>query len=167
MSQIFEWTDNWPVYLTDWNRGEPLYPDLPQEECVYMYRDNGTWRTTMCDTNFAYICKVTTNELPNLNNDKSGVCPQPPNITDKSLLWVDLDRRNKYCYWFSIDRSGYSSSGLMGWTDASWQCRRRSGTLVSLHSTHELLLMKPKLNTTTSRYSSYNTWIGLTKNYLG
>lgn len=168
VSQIFEWTDDWPVYLTDWNKGEPLFPDLPQEECVYMYRENGTWRTTMCDTNLAYICKTTTDKLPDMNSDKSGVCPQPANITDKSLLWVDLDRRNSYCYWFSIDRTGsYYAPGYMSWTDASFHCRRRNGTLASIHSVHELMLIKNKLNMTQKSTYHYNTWIGLSKNYLG
>lgn len=165
LSQTFEWTDDWPVYQTYWNVGEPQFPelgtDLFNQECVYMYRANSTWKTAICDLNIAYICKTTTNPLPVADGDRSGVCPQVKGATDTTLLWQDLDKRSKHCYWFSVD---VKTSGVMSWSDAAFHCRTRNGTLASIHSNHEILLMKMKLKKT--EYD-YNTWIGLSKNYLG
>ena len=42
VSQVFEWTDDWPVYYTNWAQNEPLFHSLPKEECVVMSKTNGT-----------------------------------------------------------------------------------------------------------------------------
>ena len=99
-----------------------------------------------------------------MNNDKSGVCPHLNGVTDPNLFWVDLYKRSRYCYWFSIDLKDFVGNNLMSWSDASFHCHRRNGTLVSIHSPHELMLLRSKLF---QPESSYNTWIGLYKDPNG
>ena len=164
VTQVFEWTDDWPVYYTNWDDYEPQFAGLAQEECVNFAKSNGTWRTTMCATSLAYICKKSIDPLPQMESDKSGTCPQLDGNYDKSLSWVNLDKRSPFCYWFSVDRKGRMSTGVQTWADASFHCRRRNGSLASIHSTHEIMLMKNYLNRTGTYY---NTWIGLSKDPKG
>ena len=131
---------------------------MSHKDCVFQSRDNGTWKTDFCGTNRAYICKATANKLPNLSGDESGKCPKF-NSTIKQLSWVDLDKRSRYCYWYSLD---FPTLGTVTWADASYQCKKRGGSLVSLHSDHEIKLITSKL-----KYKQYNIWIGLMQNIDG
>jgi len=160
VSQVFQWTDNWPNYFTQWDDNEPLFAGQNDRECVYQSKSNGTWKTGDCMANKAFICKTTTEQIPQMNNEETGTCPKF-NSTDSKQQWVDLDKRSKYCYWFSADSTPIYQ-GLMTWSDASFQCRNRNGTLASIHSNHDLLLMSGKLNK-----NQFNTWIGLTKTQNG
>jgi len=161
VSQVFKWTDNWPNYFTQWDDNEPLFAGQTDKECVYQSKDNATWRTTDCLANKAYICKITTDQISQTNTEDTGICPKV-NSTDIKQQWVDLDKRSKYCYWFSADLKQNLGQGLMTWSDASFHCRMRNGNLASIHSNHELLLMKSRLNN-----NKFNTWIGLFKTQNG
>jgi hypothetical protein len=157
-SQLFKWTDDWPNYFTKWDDNEPLFAGQANKECVFQVKNNGTWRTGDCTAKKAYICKKSVNPLPRMNGVVNGICPKL-NTNNTKLLWIDLDKRSQYCYWFSADYSGGSLlMGLVSWADASFSCKRRNGTLASIHSNHDLLLMSNKITN-----SRYNTWIGLYK----
>jgi hypothetical protein len=93
-----------------------------------------------------------------MNINMNGSCPKL-NTTDKKLLWTDIDNRSKYCYWFSSDMP--NDEGLSSWADASFHCRKRNGTLASIHSYHDLSLMKSKI------IGKHNTWIGLYQSPYG
>jgi hypothetical protein len=159
VSQLFKWTDDWPNYFTQWDNNEPLFAGQADQECVFQLKQNGTWRTGDCTANKAYICKKSVNPLPQMNSVVNGICPKI-NATNKKLLWLDLDKRSQYCHWFSIDYNMYGR-GLVSWADASFQCRKRNGTLASIHNNHDLSLLRNKISNT--RYSDTNTWIGLYK----
>ncbi len=91
-----------------------------------------------------------------MNSVVNGICPKL-NTNNTKLLWLHLDKRSKYCYWFSVDYNMYGT-GQVSWADASFLCHERNGTLPSIHSSHDLLLMSNKITK-----SSSNTWIGLYK----
>jgi hypothetical protein len=158
VSQLFKWTDDWPNYFTQWDNNEPLFAGEADQECVFQLKQNGTWRTGNCAANKGYICKKSVNPLPQMNSVVNGICPKV-NATNKKLLWLDLDKRSQYCYWFSIDNNMYGT-GQVSWADASFQCRKRNGTLASIHNNHDLSLLRNKI----SNSNAYtNTWIGLYK----
>jgi hypothetical protein len=93
-----------------------------------------------------------------MNSVVNGICPKI-NTNNTKLLWIDLDKRSQYCYWFSADYSeDLLRMGLVSWADASFSCKRRNGTLASIHSSHDLMLLSNKITN-----SRYNTWIGLHK----
>jgi hypothetical protein len=48
-----------------------------------------------------YICKKLVNPLPQMNSVVNGICPKL-NTNNTKLLWIDLDKRSQYCYWFSV-----------------------------------------------------------------
>ena len=96
-----------------------------------------------------------------MNSDKSGVCPQLNNVTDKSRKWVDIDRRSTSCFWFSSVKNSLTGGGVQTRSKASSLCRQRNGALISIHSKHDLMLLKTKL--TKDRY--FNTWIGLSTDH--
>jgi hypothetical protein len=103
-----------------------------------------------------YVCNKSVNPLPQINSVVNGICPKI-NATNKKLLWLDLDKRSQYCYWFSVDYNMHGM-GRVSWADASFQCRERNGTLASIHNNHDLSLLRNKIS------NSYtNTWIGLYK----
>jgi hypothetical protein len=156
VSQLFKWTDNWPSYFTQWDDNEPLFAGEADQECVFQLKQNGTWRTGNCTANKGYICKKSINPLPQMNSVVNGICPKV-NATNKKLLWLDLDKRSQYCYWFSVDNNMYGT-GQVSWADASFQCRKRNGTLASIHNNHDLSLLRNKITN-----SRANTWIGLNK----
>jgi len=165
MTQIFQWTDGWPNYYTNWDRVEPIFTNVSQDACVAFNQGNGTWRTILCNTQLGYICKTTSKKMPNINGDTSGKCPKLQGNTDSSLSWVDVDKRSKYCYWFSSDRksSSYQMTGVQTWNDAAFHCRRRNGTLASVHSKHDLLLIDTHFQKVKQINSYYNYWLGLSK----
>jgi hypothetical protein len=159
VSQLFKWTDDWPNYFTQWDDNEPLFAGQADKECVFQVKNNGTWRTGDCSANKAYICKKSINPLPQMNSVVNGFCPKI-DATSKKLLWLDLDKRSQYCYWFSVDYN-MLGAGLVSWVDASFLCRKRNGTLVSIHNNHDLSLLRNKISYT--NYTFANTWIGLYK----
>jgi hypothetical protein len=94
-----------------------------------------------------------------MNSVVNGICPKI-DATSKKLLWLDLDKRSEHCYWFSTDYDTFGT-GLVSWVDASFLCRKRNGTLVSIHNNHDLSLLRSKISC--SNYKFANTWIGLYK----
>jgi hypothetical protein len=43
---------------------------------VFQLKQNGTWRTSNCAANKAYICKKSVNPLPKMNSVVNGICPK-------------------------------------------------------------------------------------------
>uniref|UniRef100_A0A667WIW3 C-type lectin domain-containing protein n=1 Tax=Myripristis murdjan TaxID=586833 RepID=A0A667WIW3_9TELE len=59
LSNSYQWTDNWPVFFTQWGPGEPS--NHMGEGCVSMHAAplfHGTWNDTGCDQLKSYICKI-------------------------------------------------------------------------------------------------------------
>jgi hypothetical protein len=158
VTQGFKWTDKWPNYFTKWDNNEPYLANQTVKQCVYQSKSNGTWHTAHCLEKRSFICKTTLNTLPKMNINMNGSCPKL-NTTDKKLLWTDIDNRSKYCYWFSSDMP--NDEGLSSWADASFHCRKRNGTLASIHSYHDLSLIKSKI------IGKHNVWIGLYQSPYG
>jgi hypothetical protein len=52
-----------------------------------------------------------------MNSVVNGICPEL-NATNKKLLWLDLDKRSKYCYWFCVDynMNGTARAKFLGLT---------------------------------------------------
>lgn len=171
-TQLFEWSDGWPIYYTNWMKNEPRLTRTPQDQCVVLINNENlprTWRTVNCSTPFHYICKVTRAPLP-VSGPTNGVCPKLNGNTDKSLEWVNLHKGSQYCYWFSTERKGLQgSTGIQSRADASFNCRRRNGTLVSLHSRHDSMIIMSRL--LTNKYFAtnyyYGTWLGLSRDPEG
>lgn len=45
---VFQWSDGWPNYFSYWSFQQPSFRGR-DKECVYEFRDNGTWATSSCD----------------------------------------------------------------------------------------------------------------------
>jgi hypothetical protein len=150
--QAFDWIDKWPNYYTHWDQNEPRFNVNGTKICVYQTKVNGTWKTSDCNQKRAYICKKTTDKLIEVNYTL-GYCPSI-NSQDPKQAWTDLDKRSKYCYWFSMDLK--NMLGAVTWSDAAFHCRQRNGSLAAIHSVHDMMILKNKISTAT-----YNTWIGL------
>lgn len=166
-TQSYEWTDGWPLYYTNWGRLEPKLPTKPEDLCVYFNRTGGMWFTTSCNEDTrAYICKASADKPPNFDDiDQNGVCPTLDDNSDPSLAWVNLHKGTPYCFWFSTERKGIvGTTGLMSYSDSAFQCRRRNGTLVSIHSDH---VQKLIMNRLSSKITNFITWIGLSRNPSG
>ena len=170
-TQLFVWSDDWPVYYTNWKVLEPKLPKTPEDQCVVQnnVKDKyviGAWNTVSCNSPYSYMCKVTKSPKPNVHSGATnGFCPKLNGNTDRSLDWVNLHKVLPYCYWFSIDRkSDVGASGYQSWSDASFHCRRRNGTLVSFHAQDEVNILMTRLK----KYDYfYGIWIGLSKNPEG
>lgn len=164
-SQVFEWTDKWPVYYTHWAEQEPKTLEEPQDQCVSMGRLTGNWLTDQCDNLKPYICKVSQDKPPEDEAARNGYCPTLNDNTDPSLNWVNLHKGTPFCYWFSTERKGLrGTAGLASYSDARFHCQRRNGTLVSIHSPHQMNLITTRLAKTTNGFIS---WIGLSRNPSG
>ena len=161
-SLVFEWMDGWPVYYTNWAKSEPKIPSTPHIQCVSYDKESGVWSTSECDQSMAYICKVTSDSIPQTPNVTNGYCPKLTGINDTSLAWINLHKGTPFCYWFSTERK--LSNGLQSWYDASYHCHRRNGTLVAIHSEHELMILSARLKLQITHFIS---WIGLYKNPSG
>ena len=167
VSQVFEWTDDWPVYYTNWKTLEPkvLVDSTDLNQCVYMYKQTGNWIATNCTTLMSYVCKISEVKPPVINGNRSGYCPTIYDNTDRSLNWVNLHKGMPFCYWFSTEKKGIKEvTGLYSYSDARFHCQRRNGTLVSIHSTLQMKLIANRLST---KVASFSSWIGLSRNSSG
>ncbi len=154
---LFRWADEWPVYETYWDNKQPLF--TTNSACVYQNRDRGKWSVDSCQTKKSFICKSTQNLLPFSQNNSNFYCPHYM-TTNPKLSWIDLNMKSKFCYWFSVDVDPIFLK--ITWAEASLQCRQRGGTLASIHSYDDLMIMRDKFDK-----SIDNTWIGLYKSNSG
>lgn len=128
---IFAWSNEWPVYYTNWDTNEPSQTYNKSERCVAMKGDK-RWAVVDCSTKLAFVCRVDNSKLTdiktliklvlnitrNFNLDKpptktsniSGICPKSK-VEGKE--WVDLD--NDVCYHLEQGQGGK-------WADAAKSC---------------------------------------------
>lgn len=159
-SSSFQWTNEWPVYFTEWSDNEPTIDTNKEMQCAFQYKENGTWGLTDdCVTGKPYICKITYDAKPVVPPyDHSYNCP---NVSvnasrfDPYFKWNNVDVHSPHCYWV---QNSISTS----WIEAHHECRVRNGTLVSIHSEHDI-----KMLLTTISKSKMAVWIGLRESLSG
>ncbi|KAK5617685.1 hypothetical protein CRENBAI_001663 [Crenichthys baileyi] len=137
----YTWTDNWPVFFTEWGPGEPS--NINDEGCVSMHASiwfHGTWNDTKCDQAKPYICKISSVKPPPTPSPGDGKCLS---------FWVPYGR---YCYLVYDGKEGFS------WNDARHYCQSVRTELASIHSRAELEFIRSLNNT-----KNHNLWIGLTR----
>ncbi|KAF3849177.1 hypothetical protein F7725_015674 [Dissostichus mawsoni] len=138
----YMWTDDWPVFFTQWGPGEPS--NIKDEGCVSMHASrafHGTWNDTKCDQAKPYVCKISPGLKP----------PPTPAPGDGKCLpyWIPYGR---YCYFVYNQQQGVS------WPDSLHYCQADKADLLSLHSRAEVEFIR---NLNHTKY--HNIWIGLTR----
>ncbi|KAK5879066.1 hypothetical protein CesoFtcFv8_024411 [Champsocephalus esox] len=137
----YMWTDDWPVFFTQWGPGEPS--NIKDEGCVSMHASrafHGTWNDTKCDQAKPYVCKISPEKPP----------PTPAPGDGKCLpYWIPYGR---YCYFVYNQQQGFS------WPDSLHYCQAAKADLLSLHSRAEVEFIR---NLNHTKY--HNIWIGLTR----
>ncbi|XP_077993989.1 macrophage mannose receptor 1-like [Glandiceps talaboti] len=140
---VYKWSDGTPVMYTYWG------PDEPSRDigggCVVMSAD-GTWDDTLCSLTAGGICKYWTAPQPTTPFPGEGSC-----FTNSS--WT---KYGGYCYHFS------NSQEQTSWPEASYECERLGGYLVTIESEAENDYIQ-----TTLQENSMNVWIGLNRNLQG
>ncbi|XP_022236088.1 macrophage mannose receptor 1-like [Limulus polyphemus] len=137
----FRWTDQWPVYFTNWGRGQPVTSTSSSQQLCVSFLKNGPWNVTSCEEKLPFVCKVNIDDPPIILEPVEGECPN--NLTD----WLDVE--GHYCYY--ID-----NKSVKQWGEASRKCLIQNATLASFHSEHELKIMQPYLS-----LAKTDLWIGL------
>ena len=121
-------------------------------------RRSGNWTMTNCNTTMGYLCKVSSDKPDTINGKRNGHCPDLNENIDSSLSWIDLHPSLSHCYWPSTERRGGYIHEVMAYSDASFHCRRRNGTLVWIHSSPESKLLTNRLS---NDVPDFHAWIGL------
>ncbi|XP_071751059.2 uncharacterized protein LOC139908314 [Centroberyx gerrardi] len=140
-SSSYKWTDDWPVFFTQWGPGEPS--NIKGEGCVSMHASplfHGTWNDTKCDQPKPYICKISSETPPPTPAPGDGICLP---------FWMPYGR---YCY------AVYNGQQGLSWPDSQHYCQSFRGELVSIHSRAEVEFIR-NLNYT----KRHHVWIGLTR----
>nr|XP_046265193.1 macrophage mannose receptor 1-like isoform X2 [Scatophagus argus] len=150
----FRYVDGWHLTMTNWGSLEPSR-DRP---CVYVDVD-GKWRTADCNQNKTSICMKSTDVPPTESSNFPGVCPEDPDkVTHlwnrQSYTWQPF---KGYCYLFVTEGHG--------WPDASANCMRHGGTLVSIEDPDEQHFIQRNIKIFQDNQDSY--WIGLYKTHKG
>ncbi|XP_063777609.1 macrophage mannose receptor 1-like [Pseudophryne corroboree] len=138
----FKWIDNWKLRYTKWAAGEPKN----QSACVYMDEDS-EWKTSACDENYASICKQSKAVAPTEPPQKPGKCPE-----STSKTWIPF---RGHCYLFE-------SSSSRNWAQASLECLRHGGSLLSIEDFVESDFIFHHLETLQDRERTF--WLGLYRN---
>ncbi|XP_056439582.1 macrophage mannose receptor 1 [Gadus chalcogrammus] len=139
----FQWIDNWRLSFTKWAPGEPK----SNQACVYMDIDK-TWKTAACTENYYSLCKQSTAIAPTMPPQFPGSCPEPK----RTMAWVPF---RGHCYSFHTE--------LESWAQASVQCLRTGGALVSIADPAEGYFIQQSLELIVDDPSSF--WIGMYFNH--
>ncbi|XP_063777611.1 macrophage mannose receptor 1-like [Pseudophryne corroboree] len=138
----FRWIDNWKLRYTKWAAGEPKN----QSACVYMDEDS-EWKTSACDENYASICKESKVVAPTEPPQKPGKCPE-----STSEAWIPF---RGHCYLFESSSTRY-------WAEASVECLKLGGNLLSIEDSVESDFIHHHLEALQDKVTTF--WLGLYKN---
>ncbi|KAL4617320.1 macrophage mannose receptor 1-like [Arapaima gigas] len=137
----YTWSDDWPVFFTNWGPGEPT--NNKGEGCVSMHSNphvHGVWNDTLCSATKPFICKITSDTPPPTPAPGDGNC---------RIGWWPYGH---YCYFVHNGQKGFS------WPESRYYCQLGNSELASLHSRAEVEFLR---NINYTKY--HNVWIGLTK----
>nr|XP_006816218.1 PREDICTED: uncharacterized protein LOC102809517 [Saccoglossus kowalevskii] len=140
---VYRWTDGTPVVYTRWGDGEPSKDS--GEGCVRMEL-SGSWNDTLCSSTGIAMCKYWTGTQPTTPKPSHGSCPT-------GSTWIEYAN---HCYSFAGVQERKS------WPEASYECQRIDGYLVTIHSEAENQYIQSRINE-----NNNNIWIGLTRTQLG
>ncbi|KAL3880789.1 hypothetical protein ACJMK2_033000, partial [Sinanodonta woodiana] len=136
----YMWIDNWPVMYTKWDVNEPTKG--PNEGCV-LFNRTGLWSDVSCNITLPFICKITSDSPP--------YTPPAPNGRCNGVGWYFIGQN---CYMFFQYR-------LYTFLDASFDCTRRGGNLVSIHNESVNMYLVQMMTNFSSPYASF--WTSLHK----
>lgn len=134
-----KWTSGWHVSYNGINKE---HGDFIEGTCV-VRRNTKMWTMHPCDKVLPFVCEISQVRPPVLKLPMKGShCPTEPND------WRDLDGDS--CYYFETKTA-------RSWYEANFDCMRRGGHLLSLHSEEESQILHPFV-----RYEQYmSVHIGL------
>ncbi|CAM1313044.1 CLEC17A (predicted) [Pycnogonum litorale] len=141
------WSDDWHVNFTNWGPAEPKRGTSEKPLCATMFKA-GFWKTDDCQTQRAYICKISSELPPKASQKMNGICPESP--TDHELI----DIGGEHCY--HLFRPVYK------WYDANYLCKNIRMNLPSFHSQEEMDAMSHVFSMLPK-----DVWIGLVSAYDG
>jgi len=120
-SREFLWIDDWPVFYTNWNSGQPT--NIAHHDCVDV-NNKGLWSVKNCEDHLPFVCKTTTEIPPTFPPIAEGRCP------DVSLGDEPWMEHGEYCYYPFA-----SVSSTKSWLDALSTCIKLhpDASLVSIH----------------------------------
>ncbi|GFS75495.1 brevican core protein [Nephila pilipes] len=132
-----KWSSGWYVSYENWAEDEE---EFSEGSCAL--RDHeGTWITMSCGKKMPFVCEYSTAEPPVLKPSVAdSYCPEPKG-------WRDLG--GDFCYYFDTKAS-------ITWATANFECMRRGGTLLSIHSEDEVNMLRNFV-----KYTRYVVLIGL------
>lgn len=121
-SNAFQWSDSWPVFLTQWGPGQP---DKDQKkQCVFMATNNtqsgANWYNDVCSKKRISLCKYSTIPIPTV--ETPGYCPAG---------WVTGSTK---CF--------YINNVKMSFAEAHFNCEQKMGqNLASFHNIADIKLL--------------------------
>ncbi|KAM9308126.1 macrophage mannose receptor 1 [Gastrophryne carolinensis] len=141
----YKWIDNWRFRYTKWAPGEPK----KKNACVYVDKD-GLWKTSLCNENYAAICKQTDVVAPTEPPQMPGTCPE-----STSHSWIPF---RGHCYLVE-------SSNTKTWAQASVECLRLGANLASVEDEVESEFLFQHVEMLSDRVNTF--WTGLYRNVEG
>ncbi|XP_013788971.1 macrophage mannose receptor 1-like isoform X1 [Limulus polyphemus] len=144
----FLWVSKWPMLYTNWGANEPRKLPNHIDTCVMKLKD-GTWKVASCRQRRGFICEVNSQKPPELLNLAKGKCPR------HLSHWKDLG--GEYCYFVETNK--------VSWPDANLACFQQGGSLVSIHSKAELIMIS--LSFRREFQNLHSLWSGLVRKHDG
>jgi len=146
----WSWTDDWPVWETNWGEGFPNGD--PTLGCALNKEGNtaSEWIPTSCTESHAYVCKTTSQQKPTQPSFVEGYCRNPQ--------WQVF---GAFCYFFNMPQGNEEQQPGSTWAEAEAHCNREGGNLVSFTEQSELEWLLSWYTNTEP------VWIGLNLNADG
>ncbi|XP_053409086.1 macrophage mannose receptor 1-like [Mercenaria mercenaria] len=143
---LYQWSDGWPVFFSNWGWKEPSYGRKNTTGCV-LVNMRGKWNDTDCTRKLHYVCKISQGGPPKPTAVSTGKCSDPSSIPNAA---------NDFCY------KVYAINGR-SWPEANYLCQNKGQQLVSIHSQAELDFVVQLVRQAKAPNPSYrpNVWIGL------
>ncbi|WKY03849.1 hypothetical protein Q1695_005086 [Nippostrongylus brasiliensis] len=126
VSDTWSWTDGSSSNYTNWNQSQPVDGNT----CAVENSKDGTWTSVSCNSNFAYVCAISSIQpVPTCPPCPIPAgCPSlPPTVGHCDSGWAYLDKTDscyRYFLWATFD-------------NAEMVCMSLGGHLTSIHSDEE------------------------------
>uniref|UniRef100_A0A3P9IWG7 Mannose receptor, C type 1b n=1 Tax=Oryzias latipes TaxID=8090 RepID=A0A3P9IWG7_ORYLA len=147
-SSYFRFIAGSRLKFVNWNENEPR----SDQSCVYV-DVGGKWKTSSCNQTYHFVCMKSSDILPVEPSDFPGVCPDDPNPSSQHY-WIPF---RGHCYTFFTK--------LENWPEASTDCSRHGGMIVSIEDPSEQDFIETELQNYKDQHNSF--WLGLYKTHKG
>ena len=144
-TRIFHWSDNAPLYYSNWKNFVEVSPGSPHCVAANTFEEL-QWSTRDCNARLPFVCKRSNATYP-VHDDITAACP-----TGESS-YVDIG--DGFCY-----HIGRSNNDRYQWGSASRYCFTKGMEMISVSSEHQTKLLMAYL----WKYP-YDFWLGLIRTF--